>query len=161
MAAVSPHPLAVVCAPVSADRKDRDPLEAEVFVLLEQERQAKPELERGREVERLHAKILGLDRDIRGRGRDDDIVEAGRMRQEKVPPGLADLDPDERDCVVGLASAGAQPNDPVEKHSCGHKLDPSSTPWQCGFSSCVAMAPLIAIPSENRYAAVRHQTEAV
>ena len=118
-----------------AERKDRDPLEAEVFLLLEQERQAKPEPERGRKAELLSDEVLSLDRDVRGQSRDDNIVEPGRMRQKKVPADLADLDPDERDCVVRLPPVGAQPKDPVEKRSGSHKLDPSSTLGHARFQA--------------------------
>ena len=139
-----------------ADRKDRDPLEAEVFLLLEQERQAKPEPERGRKAELLSDEVLGLDRDIRGRGRDDDIVEAGRMRQEKVPADLADLDPDERDCVVRPSagwSAAERPGGKAQRRSQARSFfDLLATRVSRRRRHS---AGLIAIPSENRLAAVR------
>jgi hypothetical protein len=117
------------------DRKDRKSVEFQILLLLEKQRQAKADPERGQHAELFKAKAAGLDQNDFPRSRHHEIVEADRAGQQQGLAAAGRTDAQVRDRLVRLRpdrteSVGplnSQPN--FAPHSVGRSLPNRDEAW--------------------------------
>ena len=88
--------------------EQRELLELQVLLLLEQKRQSQSHPERGRKTERLGAKVIGFERKRIPARRHDKIAEAARIRQQHGLTRGGAANAQLRDDIVRLPPNGGE-----------------------------------------------------